>query len=665
MKDGPAPVEGIAFVDIPKQQPKKARYMSQWESSLYSTISATASLSLEQLFDARRWQERSQCRKKGCGTSSSSSVRQPVATFRLEHREGGALAQHLGEERILLFASDRKGAIAKIIFSSTPATEESNEEGMSEAKIHVLEVKDLYRGYDLGGLLFIEALMALERRYNSTVLSSGVRCLLDAEEDARRHSRLVGFYKKLGCVVKPNAKPQFLNNNDGETYRKVPMLIDLVPNKETRKRSLVESARGFVPIRLLGSQNSKSGKAVSIKQDSPNEPHRADWVMVADDASVQFRTTQGLYLTLDSQGRCLEDAAPAAGGDLHSKFQIFRVSDSDQHVLSGDDEGFMGGESDKSCEKELWVLVSHYGSFLRVDPDSLKLECSIAPAFWQVNSDDLSLTCTTDTPARRQHHRRAWMKQTVEYVQAAKDRYLGFQLSRHSLKEALDLVKMRPGFPFRVDTASRGLSLRNVCFRTAEAARAAGHPDWIQFVALIHALGGVVNCLDMKTAIESEDDYDWTITCSSRVVGCASPENATFAEFQALNSDKDKEQYKSPLGVYNLHSGLENVNLTWSGAEYLVQLFQHNNVDLPEEAFSVLRLFSLDDWHSKNLYETLTNEDDIEILPFVVDFDRLRRQTKATCLQNEELTTAECDHLWESHYAAIVGKFGADVVLNW
>ena len=117
--------------------------------------------------------------------------------------------------------------------------------------------------------------------------------------------------------------------------------------------------------------------------------------------------------------------------------------------------------------------------------------------------------------------------------------------------------------------------------------------------------------------------------------------------------------------MYSSHGGLENVNLTWSGPEYLVNMFRHNEVDLPEEAFSVLRLFSLCDWHSKNLYLNLANEDDQEIHPFVVDFDKLRRQAKHACLRDEELTTEECDLLWESHYAAIAAKFGADDVLEW
>ena len=447
----------------PRHQPKKARYMSQWESSLYEKNASTASLSLEQLFDAQRWQS---CRN-GCA-SSSLSPQQPVVTFRLEHREGGSLAQHPGEERLLLFRSDIKGAIAKIIFSSTAATEDgdSDSERMAQAKIHVLDVKDLYRGFDFGGLLFSEALLALKNRYMASTneghapssLSSSVRCQLDAEEDARRHNKLVGFYERLGCIVKPKTRPQFLNNNDGETYRKVPMLIDLLLSSPLEKESLADSSRSFVPIRLLGSHN-RPGKVASRQQSNS---HRADWLMVEDEERrVQFRTTQGLYLTVDSQGLCTEEAS-ASAGDRHSKFQLLRVSDSDQHVLSGDDDG---SESKPltSTDKELWVLVSPHGSFLRLDPATLNFEGSSAPAFWQADSGKLSLTCTSDTPTRRQHYRKAWIRQTVDYVQTAKDRYLGFKLARLSLKEALDLIKVCPGFPFRADTASRGLSLRNLC----------------------------------------------------------------------------------------------------------------------------------------------------------------------------------------------------------
>ena len=46
-------------------------------------------------------------------------------TLRMEHRVGGPVARFPGEERLLLFRSDRAGAIGKIIFSSNPAKKKS------------------------------------------------------------------------------------------------------------------------------------------------------------------------------------------------------------------------------------------------------------------------------------------------------------------------------------------------------------------------------------------------------------------------------------------------------------------------------------------------------------------------------------------------------------
>ena len=469
---------------------KKARYLTKWESSLYEKDSSTASLSLDRLFDSRRWETR----RRGCdgvlgadsssSSSTSSSSQEPVVTFRLEHREGGAQAQHVGEERVLLFRSDRKGAIAKIIFSSSPAAEDgdaersdSADERIAQAKIHVLDVKDLYRGFDFGGLLFSEALLALKHRYRNRntsaakeneqqrrIPASSVRCHLDAEEDARRHNKLVGFYERLGCTIKPKTRPQFLNNNDGETYRKVPMIIDLALPSGLEEESLADSSKRltFLPIRLLGSHG-KPGKVALSNQRQSTGSHKVDWLMVEDaERRVQFRTTQGLYLTIDPQGQCIKEASPFPG-DHQSKFQLLRVSDDNQNVLSGDDDERPESKFSPLTEKELWVLVSPHGSFLKLNPVTFDLEGSRTPTFWQADSDSVSLTSTSDTPSRRQHYRKAWIKQTEDYVQSCKDRYLGFKMAHLSLRDALDLVKVFPGFPFLVDTASRGLSLRNLC----------------------------------------------------------------------------------------------------------------------------------------------------------------------------------------------------------
>ena len=171
----------------------------------------------------------------------------------MEHREqGGILAKYRGEERILLFRSDRAGAIAKIIYSSElpEAVEEvptidnaslsttTSLYSTAHAKIHVLDVKSQYRGRHLGGLLFNQAITSLKARYcnddvdyNDDIGIVGpfksnqegnqhqhrqmydVECNLDAEEDISRHGKLVSFYENLGCRV-TSKRVRYMNNND-------------------------------------------------------------------------------------------------------------------------------------------------------------------------------------------------------------------------------------------------------------------------------------------------------------------------------------------------------------------------------------------------------------------------------------------------------------------
>ena len=175
----------------------------------------------------------------------------------MEHRrEGGTLAKYRGEERILLFRSDRAGAIAKIIYSSelpeaveVPTIDNTSLStslySTAHAKIHVLDVKSQYRGRDLGGLLFNQAIASLKERYcnddvdynddigietqhtnlNGPFKSNqecnqhqhrqmyDLECSLDAEEDISRHGKLVSFYENLGCRV-TSKRVQYINNND-------------------------------------------------------------------------------------------------------------------------------------------------------------------------------------------------------------------------------------------------------------------------------------------------------------------------------------------------------------------------------------------------------------------------------------------------------------------
>ena len=116
--------------------------------------------------------------------------------------------------------------------------------------------------------------------------------------------------------------------------------------------------------------------------------------------------------------------------------------------------------------------LSH-GTFLAVIPenDEHVMYCSKTPAFWQADDDMFTLICTSDTPPRRQHYRKTWVKQTVGYVQEMHQRYLGFQFAKMSIKDALNLIKCTPLHSFGVAKSRTGRSLRTLCVSTIEILR--------------------------------------------------------------------------------------------------------------------------------------------------------------------------------------------------
>jgi len=171
--------------------------------------------------------------------------------------------------------------------------------------------------------------------------------------------------------------------------------------------------------------------------------------------------------------------------------------------------------------------------------------------------------------------------------------------------------------------------------------------------------------MDMKTAAESEDDYDWTITVRSRLVGCAAPTRANFSEFRTLNADERDARYNTSEGMYYHCCGLNNVLMAWTGPEYMYHMLKHNESLIPQEGLAMLRYFSLGDWHTHNEYQHLTNEDDAVLQPFVTEFDLLRRETRRICSSIDDMTDDECNKLWDEHYGSIVAKYCGDNALMW
>jgi len=86
------------------------------------------------------------------------------------------------------------------------------------------------------------------------------------------------------------------------------------------------------------------------------------------------------------------------------------------------------------------------------------------------------------------HYRLMRQNQTVQFVEKMESKYGSFQNCKMTIWEGFEALK---GY---VDSSDPDSSLPNLehMLQTAEAIRAAGHPDWFQLVGLIHDMGKIM-----------------------------------------------------------------------------------------------------------------------------------------------------------------------------
>jgi inositol oxygenase len=99
--------------------------------------------------------------------------------------------------------------------------------------------------------------------------------------------------------------------------------------------------------------------------------------------------------------------------------------------------------------------------------------------------------------------------------------------------------------------------------QTAEAARAAGKPDWFQLVALVHDIGKI-----MYKWSGPEDgqggkatDPQWALGGDTWVVGCRIPDSTVYQELNMLNPDMQVREYATETGIYKPGCGKHEISL--------------------------------------------------------------------------------------------------------
>ena len=115
--------------------------------------------------------------------------------------------------------------------------------------------------------------------------------------------------------------------------------------------------------------------------------------------------------------------------------------------------------------------------------------------------------------------------QTHEFATRAAEKYCTFGPERAA--PFWELFDKLMGF---VDLSDPDISLSNHqhLFQTAEGLREDGHPEWMQFVGLIHDLGKVIHlrggCDEDGTSMATQ----WGIVGDTFITGCAIPDTIVF-----------------------------------------------------------------------------------------------------------------------------------------
>lgn len=228
--------------------------------------------------------------------------------------------------------------------------------------------------------------------------------------------------------------------------------------------------------------------------------------------------------------------------------------------------------------------------------------------------------------------------QTVDFVKGRIDRWTGFNTFKTGIMTALEKLNDL------VDESDPDNSIPNIvhAFQTAERIRLE-HPndDWFHLTGLIHDLGKVMAFYE---------EPQWAVVGDTFPVGCQYGPSIVYRDTSfAGNPDNDDPRYNTKLGVYEEHCGLSNVTMSWGHDEYLYRVLVHNKTTLPEQALYMIRFHSFYPWHSGGDYNHLCNRKDLEMLPWIREFNKYDLYTKSEEIPNiEEL---------KPYYQTLINKY--------
>lgn len=245
------------------------------------------------------------------------------------------------------------------------------------------------------------------------------------------------------------------------------------------------------------------------------------------------------------------------------------------------------------------------------------------------------------------HYRLMRTNQTVAFVDKMVAKWGKFDKAKMTIREAFEALK---GY---VDSSDPDTALPNLVhmLQTAERARAAGEPDYVQVVALIHDIGKVMFLWGAEEdgQVGKAEGPQFALGGDTWVVGCKLPESSVFPQFNALNPDMSDAVYSTELGIYEPACGIMNCKFAFGHDEYAYMLMKHNKCPIPEEGLAMLRLHSCYPWHRGGAYRHLMKPGDEDLLAAVLRFNTYDLYSKSDGVLDVEA-------VWP-YYQSLIDKY--------
>jgi len=190
-----------------------------------------------------------------------------------------------------------------------------------------------------------------------------------------------------------------------------------------------------------------------------------------------------------------------------------------------------------------------------------------------------------------------------------------------------------------------GLPQIQHCLQTSEAIRKE-YPgeewDWFVLTGFVHDLGKIM--LHPRFG-----EPQWAAVGDTFPVGCRFHESNVFYESFKANPDFHDSRYNTDNGVYPQNCGLDNIVMSWGHDEYFYQVCKANGSTLPLPALYMIRFHSFYPWHRQGAYQNLMNQQDKEMLKWILEFNKFD-------LYSKDPTPLDVDAL-RPYYEKLIAKY--------